>query len=604
MALGENQVNIVIRARDEFSGTFSRASLGLANFRKAALGVAAVGAAVALAMGSAVQKSNEIETGFSKVNTLLDESADAEELFGEYVKEANIAMGNQGDQLSVLDGLYQTISAGITDTAEAQEFMTFATKAAVGGSAELSDVITAGTKTIAAFGLSVDDTERIMDAFAGTVKAGQTTMGELSAAFPTVAGMAGQAGMSIEETLGTFAGLTKILGSSDETATSLSATIRSFIKPTEDMEKAVALLGFESASAMVKEKGLNESLKMLNDSVEGDTQKLAELFPNVRALKAVFPLLGLAAEDVAESIDIVSDSAGLSQKQFEDMAETTEFKWGEAMSAVGNLQKEFGDSIKETLLPLLDLLVSGIRSVSEWWTNLNPVAKQAIIILGLVTVAVGALAAAIAIITLVSSPWLLIIGAIILAITGIVMLITHWGAVIESFKTGKLLPLVNFLKTVFGPILLIIQLAIKALGMAFSWLWDNKIKPLWDFMKPLYVWLKDKFLGILGSIVDKIKWVVDKGSGIYDAFSAGISAIGGGGKTETVGDAIIRPNGDVIKTHPDDTLLAMKNFDGKELNGENITNIYYNITIDKAIGLDPTDLSEALSNELNNKVSL
>ncbi len=610
MVFGASEISIVIRARDEFSKTFNSAKLSMANFRKSALGAAAVGTAIAVGMGKAVSVANDIETGFAKVNTLLEEGQDAQKEFSKFVSETNVAMGNQGDQVDVLNGLYQTISAGITDTAEAQEFMTHATKAATGGSAELSSVILAGTKTIAAFGLDVSDTERIMDAFAGTVKAGQTTMGELSAAFPTVAGMAGQAGMTIEETLGTFAGLTKVLGSSEETATSLSATIRGFIKPSEDMKNAVKRLGFESSVAMIKEKGLNESLRLLQDSLgeqlpeikrvqerflelskkmdnpkaaikllseeigktPKETQKMidsttdateamAKLFPNVRALKAVFPLLGLAAEDVAASIDIVSDSTGLAQKQYEDMTQTAQFKWGVAMSEVENLQNELGISIKETLLPLLQILIGWIKKLSDWWNNLSPGMKQAIVILGLVTVAVTLLAGAIALITLVSSPWILIILAVIAVVTAIILVILNWKKIMEKLK--------------------------EVIGKVGDFITDkfNKVKEVVvsviDFIKEAFSLLVDFLMKASG--LDFIFGVISDISG----------AIKGSKRIKEVGDAIIRPNGQIIKTHPKDTLIATRGGVGGVV-----------VNIESVYGVDPTDIAEALQRELSNKISL
>lgn len=62
-----------------------------------------------------------------------------------------------------------------------------------------------------------------------------------------------------------------------------------------------------------------------------------------------------------------------------------------------------------------------------------------------------------------------------------------------------------------------------------------------------------------------------------------------------IGDAIIRPNGDVIKTHPKDTLIATKNPGGM---GGIIINI------ESVNGIDAEEISRALVNELNNKVSL
>ncbi len=69
------------------------------------------------------------------------------------------------------------------------------------------------------------------------------------------------------------------------------------------------------------------------------------------------------------------------------------------------------------------------------------------------------------------------------------------------------------------------------------------------------------------------------------------------GRSFSVGDAIIRPNGDVIKTDPRDTLIATKNPGGM---GGGITLIVQG----NLIGLDAEDISRSLSDELGEGVSL
>ena len=620
-AIGGAGINIVIRAIDKFSGVFS-----LVNKRLLLIGAGAViaGGLIAGGMIKAGKAAAIVETEYAKVNTLLEEGQDAQKLYGKFVQETNVLMGNQGDQISALSGLYQTISAGITDTAEAQEFMNKATIAAVGGSAELSDVILAGTKAIAAFGLDVSDTERVMDAFAGTVKAGQTTMGELAQAFPTVAGMAGQAGLSIEETLGTFAGLTKVLSGSEETATSLSATIRGFIKPTTDMTNAVQAMGFESASAMIKEKGLNESLRMLNEHVDGDTEAIARLFPNVRALKAVFPLLGLSAEDVAASIDIVTNSAGLSQKQFEDMANTVQFQWGVAMSHSKNTLIDIGRVINTTLAPAIGFLAKIIEKLSKLWLNLpEPIKKVMVafaaiaatilIIAGVILIMVGlkallialfvgaataiwaAVAASIAFVA-VNIWWIAIIAAVIAVIAALVFsikwLIKNWEKVTD------------FLKKTFAPGIEFVTSIIKLLTSAFRWLWDNGIGWLWEKLKKFFIWIKDKFLGVLEKIISAIKFIT--GSKIV------AEAEGSGGRATTpfgpqqsftAGGQFIAPvigsrqaGGFIPKTG---AYLLHK--------GENVipsgAGSGINVFIENVNGLDPDEIAEALQNKLDTMIS-
>jgi len=409
-------VNIIIRGVDRFSNTFKKASAGMSGLKKfaggATLALAGLTAAATATVGvigvKSVKAFQDAERAYANVNTLLEEGQNSQELFGDAVKKLNVQMGDQGDQLDVLDGLYQTISAGITDTAEATEFMTAATKASVGGSAELSTVILAGTKAMAAFGDEAGTAEDVFDKFAATVKAGQTTMGELASAFPQVSGLAAEMGISIDETLGTFAGLTKILGDSNEVATSLRASMTALLKPSEALKETVKGLGFESATTMVRQKGLMKTLQLIKgaaveqsstvgtlrtrygelneqfskisdegmrntvvmeqlgmefektpeqmqklmDSSTDTVEIMGAMFQNVRAIKAIFPALGTASEDVAESIKIVADSAGLAQKQFDDMANTTQFKVGAAMSEVKNQMIEMGEVLQTSATPL------------------------------------------------------------------------------------------------------------------------------------------------------------------------------------------------------------------------------------------------------------
>ena len=421
--------------------------------------------------------------------------------------------------------------------------------------------------------------------------------------------MAGQAGLTIEETLGTFAGLTKVLGGSDETATSLSATIRGFIKPTTDMQLAVKDLGFESATTMIKEKGLNEALKMLNDYVEGDTEAMAKLFPNIRALKAVFPLLGLAAEDVASSIDIVSNSAGLSQKQFEDMIETIEYKWGVAVSEAQNVITDFGMVIKELILPVLEKLTKWISKIVDWWDTLSPVTKKMIIIFSAVTAAVLLLAGAVALLTLVSSPWLLIIGAIAIAAGLLAAGIWYLYKKCEWFRDIVSI-LWGLFKLSFLPIILLVKGAIWLLSYAWDY-WKERlkfiigpIKAVIDYIKTLIGWIKDLVdwidkvtFGALSKDAEKAKIRVIPKTTAAGVTTTAPDVIKLGGKTSDViklGDFILS-KGKIYQTSPQDTIIGTKGGVGTVINLNIEGNVY---------GTDPDEIAEALADKMDKTIRL
>ena len=375
---GGAAVTIVIQAVDRFSAGFAKATTASQKLGKA-MNVMAIGTAIAFA--ASVKHAAKYETELAKVNTLLDEGQNSQKLFNKYIQETAVALGNAGGQTEIAAGLYQTISAGITDVGDAQKFMTVATKAAVGGFASLPTVIKTGTKTIAAFGLKIEDTERVFDAFAATVKAGQTNMEELAEAFPQVAGLAGEMGVSLEETLGVFAGLTKILKDSNMTATGMKAIFTQLLKPQEDLQAGLRKLGFETGAAAIESLGLMGTLNALKESVDGDTDALGKMFGNVRAITSVLPAVGAASDDIADSLDVLKNSAGLTEKQFADMSDTMEVK----LNKLKNNFKSIADSLAQDggLLDVITSMVEGLETFVKKFNDL-PEAQKANISKGIV----------------------------------------------------------------------------------------------------------------------------------------------------------------------------------------------------------------------------
>ena len=189
VSFGGNAVNIIISATDKTSAVIDGVKGKLGGLGGAmnklrgpmlAVGAASVGMAAV-----SVKAFADYETSMAKVNTLLGEGEDASQTYGDVVTKLATTMGVAGGRVEVTAGLYQTISAGIDDTAEATEFLTAATKASVGGSADLETVILAGTKAMASFGLNVLGLEDVLVVFAVLVLAVLPVMLHLQVLFRT-----------------------------------------------------------------------------------------------------------------------------------------------------------------------------------------------------------------------------------------------------------------------------------------------------------------------------------------------------------------------------------------------------------------------------------
>src|SRR5690606_20053901 len=143
-------------------------------------------------------------------------------------------------------------------------------KAAAAGLAETTDAIRLTTAVTKAYGdVSAEATEKAADLAFITLKLGQTSFPELAHSIGQVAPLAAQLNMEQEEMWNIFATLTGVSGDTARVATQAAAILRAFIKPTEDMSKAVKQLGYDSASALLGDRGLVGALKAGRSTTDG-----------------------------------------------------------------------------------------------------------------------------------------------------------------------------------------------------------------------------------------------------------------------------------------------------------------------------------------------
>lgn len=123
------------------------------------------------------------------------------------------------------------------------------------------------------------------------------------------------------------------------------------------------------------------------------------------------------------------------------------------------------------------------------------------------------------------------------------------------------------------------------------------VMPIIEFLIKMFSTGIEVISKLVGWVKELVTWIAKINLGVLEKVGSFI----GGGISKIKGiigvdDAIIRPNGEIIKTNPKDTLIATKN---PESLGGGIT-----VYIENVYGTDPTDLSRALSRELSNKISL
>lgn len=298
--------------------------MGNAAFRlKRALGIIGV-TGFAAAMASATRAAVAFEGAMAEVNTLIDQ-----ETFGSIDKLSTAVkdLSKEFGQAPVTQAkaLYQVISAGAKDAAEAQETLRAANKLAVGG---ITDVATAAdglTSIMNAYGLGAEEATNISDAMFVAMKAGKTTIGELSAAVGQLAPLAAATGTSIDEMLAATAALTKGGLSTSTAMAGLRAALSNVIKVTPQASKVAEGLGLEFSAAALETKGLAAFMADLQEKTGGNSAVLAQLFGSVEAVNAIMALTseqGGAA--MSEIMDNMANKAGETDVALQKVNESAE----------------------------------------------------------------------------------------------------------------------------------------------------------------------------------------------------------------------------------------------------------------------------------------
>jgi phage-related minor tail protein len=224
-----------------------------------------------------------------------------------------------------------------------------------------------------------------------------------------------------------------------------------------------------------------------------------------------------------------------------------------------NLQENIGKALAPALLKLVEAITPIVEKVGEW-IDAHPKLAAGIILVagaafGLITI-VGALGLAIAGLSATAAAlgiglvallgWMVLIPVAIAAIIAIgALLIAHWTQIKAFFAT------------LWADVKALTEEAWEAIKSYLLGLWDA----LKDDLEAVYDWFVDKINAIIS---------------LYNSVKSKISAVAGA-VTSTVksvvhvNDAIIKPDGSIITTHPDDYLIATK--DPNSLGGGVTVNI-------------------------------
>jgi TP901 family phage tail tape measure protein len=365
-----------------------------ASLNQAAEGVARLGEQAKRLLIKPVVDFTEFEKAIVEVSTLVDESVISNQELIDITEQAAITFG--GKAADQAKALYQTISAGASNAAEATDLLTAANKLAIGGVTDVETAVDGLTSALNAFGISFEDAGRVSDSFFVAVKGGKTTVEELASSIGKVAPIAAAMGLSVEETNAAIATLTKQGINTKFAVSGLKAAFANILKPSSEAAEEAERLGIDFSVAALEAKGLQgflsdvtktsglsqealadlakqsggnaEVFQVLIERAGGNIDSLSKLFGSIEGINAVLALTSNQGKEFAAQMKLQAEGMGASEIAAAKMAKTQAQAFERAKGELDALTREVGEAftpaVNEALADVLDM-AKGIKEFAE-----------------------------------------------------------------------------------------------------------------------------------------------------------------------------------------------------------------------------------------------
>lgn len=382
---GREQLVIATSSVDEMRKAMEQAKGSAARFRDMLIGY-----------NQGVQMMQNLHSAISQITGTLNSVTEESRTFGAAMRAANTMAGKDvngfaqlKDQVAGLsetipmardqlaNGLYQVISNGVPED-NWISYLQKSARSAVGGIADVGEVVKVTSTIIKNYGLGWDAAGDIQDKIQLTAKNGVTSFEQLAQALPRVTSNAATLGVTIEELLATFATLTGVSGNTAEVSTQLAAVFTALVKPSSEAAKMAEQMAIKFDAAAIKAAGgmrnfltdLDKQVKQYAQTSGRLEQEIyGKLFGSAESLRALIPLTGELSDKFSENTDAMANSAGTIDAAFEEMSSTGASKlqmlkneWGKytdwIADKVGGIQPllNFSSQLGMTTISVLTLV--------------------------------------------------------------------------------------------------------------------------------------------------------------------------------------------------------------------------------------------------------
>lgn len=294
-----------------------------------------------------------------------------------------------GESLEVLgQTVYDAMSAGVQpteDMADVLQVVSASSKLAKAGFTDTNTAMKASLSVINAYGMGIENINKVSDVLLNTQNLGVTTVGELSNALSKVTPVASAFGVSIENVTSALALMTKQGTNTEVASTGLSSILselgKSGTTASENLQKASLSAGLTETSfkgLLFSGKSLGDILDIMSQYAEQNNLSLVDMFSSIEAGKSALQITNAGAEEFNKTLDSMETATGLVSESFEKMvtpSQRLDSAIATLKTTIGEKLKPAVDSAKTALADLLTKMTGQVDYSSTYETTLNNLAK-------------------------------------------------------------------------------------------------------------------------------------------------------------------------------------------------------------------------------------
>ena len=261
-----------------------------------------------------------------------------------------------GESLEVLgQTVYDAMSAGVQpteDMADVLQVVSASSKLAKAGFTDTNTAMKASLSVINAYGMGIENINKVSDILLNTQNLGVTTVGELSNALSKVTPVASAFGVSIENVTSALALMTKQGTNTEVASTGLSSILselgKSGTTASENLQKASLSAGLTETSfkdLLSSGKSLGDILDIMSRYAEQNNLSLVDMFSSIEAGKSALQITNAGAEEFNKTLDSMETATGLVSESFEKMVTPSQ----KLDSAIATLKTTIGEKLKPAI---------------------------------------------------------------------------------------------------------------------------------------------------------------------------------------------------------------------------------------------------------------